>query len=73
MSQEILFTDDAAAHLKLSASNLEKRRIDGTGPTYVRLGSRRIGYFRADLDAWLQSRPRHTSTSEYMKKPRRSA
>ena len=61
---EILTTDQAAAHLALGRSTLEKWRCTGTGPKFVKLGVRRVGYDKADLDDWIASRPRRASTSE---------
>jgi predicted DNA-binding transcriptional regulator AlpA len=61
---EILSTEQAALHLCLAVSTLEKMRVRGDGPVFVKLGPRRVAYARADLDAWLASRPRFTSTSE---------
>ena len=37
----------------LSASALEKKRLSGGGPRFVRLGGRAVGYDIQDLDAWL--------------------
>ena len=59
-SQRILRTPAAAAYLGLSPSTLEKRRITGGGPRFVRLGGRAVGYDVRDLDAWLDSQ-RHSS------------
>ena len=52
---EILDTPEAASYLKLSAVTLERRRIQGDGPPYCKLG-KSVRYRRADLDAWLASR-----------------
>jgi len=61
---EILTTDQAAAQLALGRSTLEKWRCTGAGPKFIKLGLRRVGYHRADLEAWVASRPRRASTSE---------
>lgn len=55
-------TDQAAGYMKLAASTLTKKRLYGDGPTYSKIG-RRVVYKRADLDAWLES-CRRTSTSD---------
>ena len=60
--KKILRTPEAAEYVGLSASTLEKKRIDGSGPTFVKLG-RAVGYDLATLDAWLERRQR-TSTSD---------
>ena len=54
---------EAAAVLTgLSVSTLNKLRIYGEGPAYLKLG-RRVAYDVADLNAWLASK-RRRSTSE---------
>jgi predicted DNA-binding transcriptional regulator AlpA len=61
---EVLSTDRAAARLGLGRSTLEKWRLLGVGPKFIRLGTRRVGYEKNDLDDWIASRPRRASTSE---------
>lgn len=53
---------EAARYTGLSKSTLDKLRISGGGPTYLQLG-RRILYDVADLEAWLTSK-RRSSTSD---------
>ena len=55
-------TPQAARYCVLSPSYLEKARVAGTGPAFLKLG-RRVVYDVRDLDAWLESR-RRTSTSD---------
>ena len=62
MHRRILRTPDAAVYLALAQSTLEKARLTGTGPRFVKLG-RVVGYDIQDLDAWLDERKR-LSTSE---------
>ena len=62
-TRKILRTREAASYVGLAKSTLEKRRLTGDGPPYVRLGGRAVGYERDELDAWLASR-RVGSTSE---------
>ncbi len=52
----------AAAYVGLSASTLNKLRVFGGGPTFLKLG-RRVVYDARDLDQWL-SDSRRQSTSE---------
>jgi excisionase family DNA binding protein len=61
---DILTTDQAASHLALGRSTLEKWRCSGTGPKFIKLGLRRVGYHKSDLEEWVASRPRRASTSE---------
>jgi predicted DNA-binding transcriptional regulator AlpA len=52
----------AAGYIGLSSSTLAKMRLSGTGPAFHKLG-RRVVYRPEDLDAWLAS-CRRTSTSD---------
>ncbi len=52
----ILSEQDAADYTDLSQRTLQRYRVEGGGPTFTRLGARRIGYMKADLDAWLNAR-----------------
>jgi predicted DNA-binding transcriptional regulator AlpA len=51
-TQRIFRTPHAARYVGLSAATLEKRRLTGDGPRFIRLG-RAVGYDVRDLDAWL--------------------
>lgn len=58
---------EAAAYLRLKPSTLAAMRVDGSGPSYFKVGAKRRGkvlYTYADLDAWI-ARYRFGSTSEY--------
>ena len=57
-----LNVDEAAAYVGLSASTLNKLRVFGGGPVFLKLG-RRVAYDVSDLDAWLSER-RRRSTSD---------
>lgn len=54
--------EEAARHTGLSVSTLNKLRVFGGGPVFLKLG-RRVAYDVTDLDAWLASR-RRRSTSD---------
>jgi excisionase family DNA binding protein len=58
----VLTTRQAAEYLSLAETTLEKYRVYGGGPLFVRLG-RAVRYRLADLDGWLASCIR-TSTSD---------
>lgn len=58
-----LRTREAASYLGLGKSTLEKLRLTGLGPVYVKAGPRVVIYDLQDLDAWLATR-RRLSTSE---------
>ena len=54
-------TPGAAVYLGCSESTLEKKRLTGDGPTFIKLG-KVVVYDTRDLDAWLAAR-RTNSTS----------
>jgi predicted DNA-binding transcriptional regulator AlpA len=55
---------DAARYCAVSTRTLQQYRLTGAGPVYVQIGSRRIGYRLADLDAWLDARRRRSTTDQ---------
>jgi predicted DNA-binding transcriptional regulator AlpA len=59
----LLSTNEAARLLGCSAGWLANLRSQGGGPTYIRVGGRKIAYDPADLRSWLDAR-RRTSTRE---------
>lgn len=59
----LLTTAEAAERLGVSASYMNKLRLVGGGPAFVKMGAR-VAYDPADLVAWLDGQKRH-STSEY--------
>lgn len=46
---------EAAHYTALSKSSLDKLRVYGGGPVYIKLG-KRVVYDRTDLDEWLSSK-----------------
>ncbi|WP_297367318.1 AlpA family transcriptional regulator [Acidocella sp.] len=56
---------EAAVRLSLSRRVLQEFRLNGTGPAFIKLGMRRIGYDLRDLDAWVAAR-RVRSTAAQM-------
>jgi excisionase family DNA binding protein len=55
MQPHALRTEQAAEHTGLSVSTLEKARVAGTGPKYLKLG-RAVRYRARDLDEWMAAR-----------------
>lgn len=43
---------EAAELLRLSPRTLQRHRQKSTGPSFLKLGPRRVCYTRAALDAW---------------------
>jgi len=65
MSLDVLLTvEEAATRLKLSKHTLNRWRVTGEGPPFVKYGPRLVRYGVATLDEWERSRV-HGSTSEY--------
>lgn len=65
MASEILLTvEEAAARLKISKHTLNRWRVTGEGPPFVKYGPRLVRYSEGTLDAWAAER-RYGSTSEY--------
>lgn len=58
----MLSTADAAERCSVGKSTLEKLRLTGGGPRYLKLG-RRVVYHPNDLDDWLIAH-RRSSTSD---------
>jgi hypothetical protein len=55
---------ETAGFLRLSERDLERKRISGTGPKYLRLGKNKaVRYRPADVESWVESLV-VTSTSE---------
>lgn len=60
-SKRVLSAPEAAAHVGLSKQTMAKMRVYGGGPPFLKLG-RRVLYDLTDLDRWLASH-RRASTS----------
>lgn len=64
---EYLTTLEAARILRVAKSTLERMRVQGTGPRYLKVGPgkrSRVLYRAAEITTWLESRS-YGSTSEY--------
>ena len=64
----LMKTREAAAYLGVSESTLEKLRLNGGGPRFLRIAGRSVRYRQADLGAWAEARACQ-STSEYEARP----
>jgi len=60
--RKMMSAPEAASYCGSSSSTFAKLRVYGGGPIFLKLG-RRVVYNPDDLDAWLASR-RRTSTSD---------
>jgi predicted DNA-binding transcriptional regulator AlpA len=61
INRQMLRTPEAAQYLGISASTMNKLRVYGDGPAFVKLG-RTVVYDPVDLNDWLRIN-RRTSTS----------
>jgi predicted DNA-binding transcriptional regulator AlpA len=48
-----LRVNEAARHLGLAVSTMNKMRLSGLGPRFIRLTRKRVAYDLADLEAWV--------------------
>jgi predicted DNA-binding transcriptional regulator AlpA len=53
--ETLLRQREAATVLRLSERTLERLRVQGVGPKFVRCGRRSIRYREADLNEWSQT------------------
>jgi predicted DNA-binding transcriptional regulator AlpA len=63
LARRTLRTPDAARYLSLSPSTLNKMRLRGDWPAFLKLGAHAVAYDISDLNAWMDKR-RRTSTSD---------
>lgn len=63
---EHMTQSQVAAYLNKSQAWCERKRWDGTGPAYIKVG-RSVYYFKADIDAWLVAQ-RRTQSNDMEKK-----
>ena len=54
MTNDLMTTKEAADYVRLSKPTLERLRVAGEGPAYVKL-FRSVRYRRVDLDEWVAS------------------
>ena len=59
----LLTTNQAAAVLGVSSRTLERLRVSGGGPKFRKIG-RWVRYVPSDLDAWLDSRTRDSTSDD---------
>jgi predicted DNA-binding transcriptional regulator AlpA len=52
----LLTEKDLAGWLGISLPTLQRMRASASGPHFVQLSMRRVGYRRCDVEAWLEQR-----------------
>ena len=60
----LLTVEDAAAHLKISKHTLNRWRVTGEGPPFIKYGPHLVRYLITALDLWAQERV-FANTSQY--------
>ena len=60
--RRMLRTEDAANYTGVSASTLNKLRLAGGGPEYIKIG-KSVVYDPTDLDSWLSSKRRRSTSA----------
>lgn len=61
--EKLFTTREAAEYLGVSEAHLQRMRSEGGGPSFCRIGKRRVGYRAGDLSTWLGNRVA-TSTAD---------
>jgi len=56
LPDRLLTEKELSDWLGVSLPNLQRMRSSGTGPRYVQLSPRRLGYRKRDVEAWLTAR-----------------
>ncbi|WKZ83185.1 MAG: helix-turn-helix domain-containing protein [Acidimicrobiia bacterium] len=54
LEDRLLSTEEAATYLNCSQQTLRNWRVQGRGPTAVKVGAFLVRYRQRDLDAWLE-------------------
>jgi predicted DNA-binding transcriptional regulator AlpA len=63
-TKRVLRAPEAATYIGLSESTLAKRRLYGLPPEYLSLGGRAVGYTIDELDRWLETCRRRSTSQE---------
>lgn len=56
-------------HLLIPRRTLQRWRVTGDGPAFIRAGARRILYRREAVEAWAASREHRHRAAEMMRQP----
>lgn len=62
-ASDLLTTREAAVVLRVNHKRLERWRMTGDGPAYVRMTSKSIAYRRCDIDAFVNARLRASTAA----------
>jgi hypothetical protein len=62
---DAIYDEDATAiHVNLAPRTLQRGRVDGSGPRYIRLSRGRIGYRGSDIARWLEANTHRSVADE---------
>ena len=64
MTAQLLTTKQAASYLSVSAAFLERDRWAGARIPFLKIGSRTVRYRRMDLDSYLNTRLRKSTSDK---------
>lgn len=56
LSDRILTEKELCAYANIRPRSAQRWRVIGTGPRFIRIGVRRVGYRLRDVDSWLAER-----------------
>ena len=59
-NEKILTEREVCNWLGVSEPTLFRHRRNGTGPTFIQLSARRVGYRHSAVEAWLSKREQHS-------------
>lgn len=62
--KKLLNTVEVAAMTGLSKSTLEKRRLSGQPPKFIKLGTKRVAYDPADIAQWIEQQRRRSTSDD---------
>jgi predicted DNA-binding transcriptional regulator AlpA len=62
-NDQILSEREVCNWLGISEPTLFRHRRDGTGPKFIRLSSRRVGYRHSAVEAWLSRREQQAQST----------
>ena len=63
MHEQLLTTQQAANYLTVSKAFLERDRWAGGGIPFIKIGSRAVRYRASELDKYIESRIRHSTST----------
>lgn len=69
----VLSETETAEELSLSVRTLQAMRLDGTGPAFIKLTERRIGYAVSELERWIARRTVRSTTEASVRAQREGA